>query len=152
MWAHYADCHRGALIKHKCLIEQDRAICSAVSIDYDTNIPIIANLDEYIKHLTGQKNIDFSELFIKFATTKSTHWAYEKEWRCIGYDSLNDGSLFEFVNILPEEIDAIYLGCKMSKSEQQEIAKLISGDFSHVKLLQAHKHRKKYELEFEELN
>lgn len=152
MWAHYSDNHQGAVIKHKCLIEHDRAICAAVPIDYDTEIPIIANLDEYIKHLTGQKELDHSELFTKFSTTKSEHWAYEKEWRCIGYDSLNDGSLFEFVNILPEEIEAIYFGCKMPKSDQQDIINLISGDFSHVKLLKAHKHPKKYELEFEELN
>jgi hypothetical protein len=152
MWAHYADCHKGAVIKHNCLIEHDRAICAAVPIDYDTDIPIIAYLDEYIKHLTGQKEIDFSNLFTKFATTKKAHWSYEKEWRCIGNDSLNDGSLFEFVNIIPEEIEAIYFGCKMPKSEQQEIMKLTSGDFCHVKLFQAHKHQSKYELEFEELN
>ena len=35
---------------------------------------------------------------------------------------------------------------------QQEIQNLITGDFSHVKLFQAHKHQKKYELEFTEIN
>ena len=54
MWSHYSDCHKGAVIKHKCLAEHDRAICAAVPIEYDTDIPIIANLEEYTKHLTGQ--------------------------------------------------------------------------------------------------
>lgn len=151
MWAHYSDCHKGAVIKHKCLIEHDRALCAAVPLEYDTDIPIIANLEEYIKHLTGQKELALDNLFTKFATTKSTHWAYEKEWRCIGRDSQNDGNLFEFVNILPEEIEGIYFGCKMPKNEQNEIQNLITGDFSHVKLFQAHKHPKRYELEFTEL-
>lgn len=152
MWAHYADCHRGAVIKHKCLTEFDRAICAALPVKYEAEIPVIANIDEYVLHLTGQRNLDLTELFTMFATTKSPHWSYEKEWRCISYDSLNDGSLFEFSSILPEEIEAIYLGCKMNKEDQLEIQKLISGDFSHVKLWKAHKHLRRYELSFTRLN
>lgn len=148
MWAHYADCHAGVVIKHKCIIERDRAICAAVPISYENEIPIIANLEDYLKHITGQVELDYSNLFTKFSTTKSKHWSYEKEWRCIGGDSKNDGSLFEFVNILPEEIEAIYFGCKISKEDQFDISSLITGDFSHIKLFKAHKHPKRYELEF----
>jgi hypothetical protein len=93
-----------------------------------------------------------ADTFTMFATTKSPHWSYEKEWRCIGWDSLNDGNLFEFVNILPEEIEAIYFGCKMKKKDQFEIQNLISGDFSHVKLWKAHKHPTRYELSFIAIN
>ncbi|WP_198013855.1 DUF2971 domain-containing protein [Desulforegula conservatrix] len=152
LWAHYAYKHMGAVIQHRCLKEQEMTDFGVFQVDYKKEMPIIADLNEYVKHFTGQKKLDFDNLAIKFARTKSDHWEYENEWRYIKYDITNSNAEFENVSIDPNKIEAIYFGCKMDEKELIEIKNLISGDFSHVKLFQAHQHTKFYKLEFLPIN
>ncbi|MCX5870427.1 MAG: DUF2971 domain-containing protein [Deltaproteobacteria bacterium] len=149
LWAHYADQHSGAVIKHK-VIPKKYAICAAMPVRYDDQIPMIADIDTYIKHITGQQELDVKEIFINFTTTKSNHWAYEKEWRCLG-PAQNSKELFDLRNFAPEEIEAIYFGCRMREDVRTNIIKLLTPDFSHVKLFQARTHPKKYKLDFDSI-
>lgn len=151
MWAHYSDCHRGAVFKLKCIPELDGPLCAAVPILYQDELPIVATKNDYIKHLSGQKSINYDNIFKKFATTKSSHWSYEKEWRCIGYAYENTDERFKFEPVLPQEIDTIYLGCNMDFKDREDIFKLLVGDLKHVQVYQATKHPRKYALQFEKV-
>jgi hypothetical protein len=88
MWAHYAKDHTGCVYKFKCLPEYDRPMCAAREVIYQDDYPLIADILPYVKHLTGQINLNIDNLFEVFALTKSNHWSYEKEWRCVA--NLND--------------------------------------------------------------
>ncbi|HHT9106986.1 MAG TPA: DUF2971 domain-containing protein [Candidatus Wujingus californicus] len=148
MWSHYSQRHEGVVIKFKCLPEYDTFLCAAIPVKYKADVPVVANMQEWIKHLTGQIELPFDDLFRQFSTTKSCHWSYEKEWRCIGEKNHESTELFDFIPIMPQEIAAIYLGCKMSKKDHEEILALLSGELSHVEAFKAEKDPYKFCLNF----
>ena len=149
MWAHYTDCHRGAVFKFKCLPEFDTALCAARAMTYGPDIPSLATLDDWIRHLTGQIRLDFSNVFSDLAFTKSDHWSYEKEWRCLTVRPSSKGRLHEFCDVLPQEVHSIYLGCKISDDDRSDIMKLLRGDLAHVEVYQASPSKSRFELVFE---
>ncbi len=81
MWSHYAGDHSGAVIKHKVIPGKDYPICAAMPVQYREVMPVIAGVNDYLKHVTGQKELDFKQITIDFFTTKSKDWSYEREWR-----------------------------------------------------------------------
>lgn len=152
MWAHYADSHEGAVIKFKCLPEFDTPLCAAKPINYREDVPVLYTLDDYIKKYTGQKWVDRPDLLTDLAFTKSAHWGYEKEWRLWLDRPYVAGDLEEFVAVLPQEIDGIYLGCKISPEDRLEIMSLLVGDLAHVEVYQARRHSRRFEIEFHRLD
>lgn len=150
MWAHYAEQHTGVVLKLKCIPELDTALCAAREINYSSEIPVLATKEDYIKKFTAQINIDYGDLYKNLAYTKSDHWAYENEWRCIVFRPIND-NLYD-VNLLnPEEIDTIYLGCRMSKPKRNEILKLLTGKLKHVKVSIASISKTRFSLDFDDI-
>jgi hypothetical protein len=149
MWAHYTDRHRGAVLKFKCLPEFDTALCVARAMTYRPDIPSLATLDDWIRHSTGQARLDFSNLFHDLAFSKSDHWSYELEWRCWTLRPSLDGQLYEFCDVLPQEVHSIYLGCKIDDDDRKSLAKLLNGDLAHVEVYQASPSRSRFELVFE---
>lgn len=151
MWAHYADCHRGCVIKFNCLPQHDRPLCAAVKVNYQQEVPTIATMDNYLKHLTGQIKLNFDSLFTLFSTTKSKHWSYEKEWRCIGTKKSDSVKLYDFDPILFEEIAAIYMGCKITNKDKDDILSLLTGNLETVDVYIGKKDKYEYSLEFDKL-
>jgi hypothetical protein len=153
MWAHYADSHRGAVIKFKCLPEPefDTALCAARRVEYRREIPVLASLDDWVKRSTGQIRLDFSNLFHNMAFTKSDHWSYEKEWRCWTDLPRGQGELRDFCLIFPQEVHSIYLGCNIRDRDRLDLMGLLAGDFSHVEVYQAKPSKSRFELEFHRL-
>ena len=123
----------------------------------------MGNLDKYIKYYTGQGEDPLNkELFYYMILSKSTHWAYEKEWRVVipPTDIINptkpvvkNGNeiLDELNQFHPQEIRSIYFGCKMSKEDKERIEKSLSGDFEHVKKYNCIKNSREYKLEFKQI-
>ena len=152
MWSHYADSHKGAVIKFKCLPEFNTAFCAAKKVVYQKKVPVLEkNLDNFIKYVTAQKKIAYNNLFERFAFTKSIHWIYEKEWRAIHPKSEGNKELCEFFSFLPEEIFAVYLGCKMEKEDENKIISIINDKLEHVEIYKATKDKKNYKLNFERI-
>jgi hypothetical protein len=113
MWAHYSQNHTGVVFRFKCIPEADTALCAARTINYQSEIPIIASLEEWVKHITGQARFNFEKIFNEFVFTKSEHWSFEKEWRCFTIRESEEGRLFVMLELLPEEIDGVILGCRI---------------------------------------
>lgn len=133
MWAHYAKDHTGAVIQFRCLPEQDRPLCAAVNVNYVESYPLLGNLQEYVKHLTGQSEIDYDNLFEIFAFTKSRHWAYEEEWRCVS-KLQNLGAGFDYKPFLPDEFEAIYIGHRASPEHRGHIQDLVRRKYPNTKV------------------
>lgn len=165
MWAHYTRDHKGAVVGFQCLPDLDTALCTARKVNYTAKPPFIATkieLNGYIKYITGQTAFDRELTIYDLCLSKSDHWRYEQEWRVfimpdnmdnptIRRDVKGQEILFDLLEVLPQEIHSIYLGCRMSDDNRHKLLSCLNGDFKHVRAYNSVKCDKKYELNFEEL-
>lgn len=149
MWSHYADHHTGAVIRLKCVRERDSVLLAALPVKYADQAPYIGTQDEWIRHLTGQKEIDYDSHFRKLVTSKSTQWAYEREWRVINFKGPGDDGCRWRDTFWPEEIEAIYFGCRADDSEMSGILKGMHPELKHVALFRAKKKQWEFGLHFD---
>ena len=81
--------------------------------------------------------------------TKSNVWEYEKEWRIIS--SLRDKSqTHEILPYAPEEVGAVYLGCKISAGDKAEVIDITKAQYPTARIFQAQKHPEEFRLIFTE--
>ncbi len=162
MWAHYAKDHTGAAIEFQCLPELDTPLCAARKVNYVARPPVFADADEYVKYLTGQGKPNYGLSIYDMCLSKSEHWRYEQEWRVfipptdmdnpiIQKDSKGDDVLCEFLKIHPQEIHAIYFGCKMTPEDRRKILSHLSGDLANVETYDCIKSEREYKLIFSRL-
>jgi hypothetical protein len=152
MWAHYADWHRGAVVQFRCIpAGEGSALCAARQVQYQPDIPVVARtVEEWVAHMVGEHRLDLEGLFQRLILTKSTHWSYEKEWRCCSVTQIGDtNELAEPTELVPEEIAAVYLGCRMKPDDRDAIVNLIRQRLPHVQLFQARQSDSAFELEFD---
>ena len=86
--------------------------------------------------------------FYSLALTKHIGWAYEKEWRTISARRLGEPPGFADTLFYPEEIEAIYFGCKIVPQERAILLSMLSGQWSHVCAYDAVPIPKAFALEF----
>ncbi len=142
MWAHYADEHKGAVVKFKCIPEKETALCVALPVKYSDKVPMLTPEQMFQNNDTIIKLI-LNELLL----TKSTDWAYEKEWRVILLEQCS-GQDYDLRGILEDEIEAVYLGCRIEEKDKKEIVDIVKTKRKNVKLFQAHKSKKEFKVEF----
>jgi hypothetical protein len=82
---------------------------------------------------------------------KSDIWAYEDEWRVWSLADKTDPPHFTDWPIFSNEIEAIYLGCKIEPDKKREIQKLLSSKHPNVKVFESRKVRDEYKIEFDEM-
>ena len=165
MWAHYAQDHKGVVLKFKCSSELDSLLLAAMKVNYSDKPPIIAELDDYVKYLTGQSPdlIDYKTGFIKLFTTKSDHWLYEQEWRVfippfdienpsIKIDDNGNEIQFDLVPFHSQELHSIYFGCKILDEDRDNLMACFNvNDMRHVKRIKCRRSLREYKLEFDEI-
>ncbi len=77
-------------------------------------------------------------------------WHYEREWRIV--TSLRDKTKpFEILPFAPEEVGAVYLGCKIADRDRQEIIEVSRRKYPTAEIYQAVKHENEYALNFSEV-
>ena len=165
MWAHYAKDHTGVVIKFRCLPELDSPLVAARKVEYSDKPPVIAELNDYVRYLTGQSPdlIDYNAVFLKLFTTKSEHWDYEQEWRVfippfdmenptIKTDDRGKEILFDLIPLYSQEIHSIYFGCKIFKEDRNNLMECLNHkDMRHVKKYKSSRNTREYKLDFEEI-
>ena len=72
MWSHYADSHRGFVIEYE-RSKRNYLGKSAIPVLYTDELPSLSPIDVLERKKESQE---------KLWLYKSTHWKYEKEWRC----------------------------------------------------------------------
>lgn len=150
MWAHYADYHRGVVLRLRCLPEFDTALCAAMQVTYSDDLPVMARLEDWVRRLTGQPHTVTGErIFMRYCLTKSSAWSYEREWRVLTKRDYESGDGFVLLDLLPQEIEAVYLGCRVSPEARLEVARRLTGSLRHVNLYQARKSLTRFALEFD---
>lgn len=144
MWSHYAQNHTGAVIKFLALPEVDSPLIVAQPVRYTTRMP----RREFASMLDFQRSL--TETVELITLTKSDVWAYEKEWRIVA--GLRDKTQsYEILSYAPEEVGAVYLGCKMTDDDKQELIGSTRRLYPQAKLYQAEKHPREFALIFTEI-
>lgn len=153
MWSHYADQHQGVAFQLGCVDALDNSLLIAKKVDYTDKFSAFPSAEEYARHLTGEKTIDMVSLIQKIAYAKHIDWAYEKEWR-VHVSMLNEpaGTGRSLYAENSQIFEAMYLGCNIEKENAMTIIQIARKELSNMKIYQAIRSKKRYELEFEIIN
>jgi hypothetical protein len=146
MWAHYAKDHTGAVLELWSLPEEDNPLSVAVPVNYVERPIAFYSLKEFVDDMVGVQKLDIRSLYRRYACTKSVHWAYEKEWRV--WYPLSKTQKYDFSPIRPNELKAIYLGCRSEKSFRDKVQRLVAEKFPKTRILIASRAAGAYELEY----
>ncbi|NOR70205.1 MAG: DUF2971 domain-containing protein [Methylomarinum sp.] len=123
MWSHYADEHKGAVLKFDVSSEAAGYFEMARPISYERKLPSVSEPCGLARHFLGlPTNMNYwtSRQFF----TKSMEWAYEKEWRVTATtEMLAQGELVKFQR---GSLAAIYLGCRIDSPKISCVLDLIT--------------------------
>jgi hypothetical protein len=148
MWAHYSDNHKGAVIKLKCL-HGDYALSAAQKVIYSNDMPKLT-IENIIKDYFSSEQFVVKKIITEMLLTKSIDWQHESEWRVILLKQ-NPNAEFDLRSISAEEIEAVYLGCRISDDDKKEIITIIKEKLQHVKVYNAMKNDSRFKIDFTEL-
>lgn len=154
MWSHYADSHRGVVLKLNCLPEQGSALCVATPVKYQEEMPKFATLEDWLDSTFGVRPLTPARVNEIMTTTKSLEWAYEKEWRLVSSfrtEEETKGGIAHYP-FFKEEIGEVVLGCRMSDDDKHHIARILAVHYPHVELFQARTNDREFKLDFERLS
>jgi len=153
MWSHYSESHKGAVIELQCLNGLDSPWLAAKPVVYQDSPPILATKQEWIKSITGQKALDIKnwKFYEPYTLTKTTDWEYEKEWRIVFFMRPGESGYYSDHYFNPQEIRSIYLGCKISDEDANDITSLLNYDLSHVRAYKAKGLEHERKLSFERI-
>ena len=90
------------------------------------------------------------EILDTITLSKSEVWSYEKEWR-VWCSLRNKTKTYEIIPFAPEEMGAVYLGCKMLDADKTQITDIVLTKYPRAKLFAAEKHPSRFEIIFNEL-
>lgn len=122
------------------------AMLFAHPVVYSIEAPVAATLEQYVGYLTGEKlRPDASSAFQKSVYTKSSVWSYENEWRILD-KSTNDEESFADRVFYPQELVAVYLGCRILPEDRERIIATVSHWEPPVSLFKMRDERIRFEL------
>jgi len=152
MWSLYSDSHKGVVIELQCIDELDNK-WEAKPVTYQESPPILATKQESIKHITGQKllNVDQWSFYEPCTLTKTTDWAYQKEWRIVSFSSPGELGHYSDYSFRPREVRSVYLGCEISDEDANDIISLLEYDLSHVRVYRTKKIEHERKLSFDRI-
>jgi hypothetical protein len=152
MWSHYAEEHRGVVLEFRPIIDLRSATLFAHPVVYSTEMPVAATLEQYVGYLTGQKpKPDASNAFKKSVYTKSSVWNYENEWRILDKNVGVGAQPFADRVFYPQELVAIFLGCRILPENRARIIAAVSNWETPVSLFQMKEERIRFELTVESI-
>jgi len=126
MWAHYARDHTGTVIKFLSIPGGNSPLPLAQKVKYSKEMPRLDPF-ELSEGLTAEYVMNI------FTLTKSIDWAYEQEWRIVsppGTQNVSSG----FFPFDPEELGAVYLGCKITEDDKKEIIETTSRKYPKAEI------------------
>jgi hypothetical protein len=152
MWSHYAEEHRGVVLKLRCIDELDNTLLAARQVVYSRQFPMFPSLEQYARHLTGEEPLNLTALSWDIAFTKHSDWAYEKEWR-VHMPLLNEppGDGYTLFKKHPSVFGAVYLGCRMAREDRDRVLAAVEEHIPHAQAFQAKRSETSFDIAFEEV-
>jgi hypothetical protein len=137
MWAHYADSHRGVALRIRSVPGRGSPYQLAQPMRYMNQIPRLFDEETMSDIISGLKMIDVNEILNKQIYTKSSDWAYEREWRVFAGSGRNASALYEDVPFLAEELNGVLLGARMSDNDKTALTNLVRQKYPNAQILEA---------------
>lgn len=131
MWSHYGGQHRGFCLEFNTDYEPFSKLHRVV---YSTTIPEFSVSRMMV-------NEDYQHVLDLFCT-KSSDWAYEKEWRVIHQVA---GTVFTYE---PAALNAVYFGAKMTEQDIDMLCLILHGQNPDVKLFHGYRSPTEYKVDF----
>ncbi|OGA31307.1 MAG: hypothetical protein A3G80_11540 [Betaproteobacteria bacterium RIFCSPLOWO2_12_FULL_62_13b] len=139
MWSHYAESHTGVVFSFRVLPEEDNLLCVAKPVVYCKAPPSLFTEAEWLDDIFGVNRLDSSALHFRYAYVKSEVWAYEREWRVWDLLPRRQTVLHSDYRLRDREVEAVYLGCKISAEHKDTLMSLVATKYPEEKLFQARK-------------
>ena len=153
MWAHYADKHKGAVIK-LTIPENPPGSWRFKEVTYSDEFPVHNTTEQLVNSMLGLWRPDPEETAEKLLFTKSSHWEYENEWRDVimldGPDNFEKGK--HLICIEKKRLVAIYFGLGMEKEDRREVMEITDKKLPHLEIYEAKKDENRFKIVFSRLN
>jgi hypothetical protein len=150
LWSHYTASHTGAAFQFECIEDLDSLWLAAKRVMYSEEAPSMATEEQWTDGMLGLLPLEFNDdLWTRLVTTKARVWEYEEEWRVIFVRRQEENQGYEYTELDPREMSKVFLGCRMTERDRNEMLELIDGPFSHVEMYQAKQNPVRYQLDFE---
>ncbi|MDB5556067.1 MAG: hypothetical protein JWL86_6051 [Rhizobium sp.] len=124
MWSHYADAHRGVVLRFRSIPAFDSQFGVARPVNYVQEVPLFNTEDEIIEFMGGGSVPAPATLADRFILTKHISWSYENEWRLQAGHGRDKTAKFEDVGFGRNELDGIIFGLNASSDDQRAIVSL----------------------------
>jgi hypothetical protein len=149
MWSHYADYHKGVVIKLKVAetAAEDDPLWLARRVNYIPKaLPLFghARVDEIL----GIRKFEFNSLYDMFAYSKFDIWHSEKEWRFFNLENEPDELYYSDYEFRFDKIDTIIFGCRCPEDDIAEIKRIALHKKNDIVFLKAIQHPYEYKLNF----
>lgn len=149
MWSHYADEHKGAVLKLNCIENVDDTILLARRVKYVKNFPSFLTIEDWVNHIFGLRPIDIPKMLMDLAYYKHKNWKYEREWR-VAMPSHEHDRVIDVQHHHPI-FGSLYLGCRMPAQEQNKLITTARSNYPDMKIYRAMQSEKAFTLKFEEV-
>lgn len=137
MWAHYAESHKGIVLRLRSIPENDSIFGIAKPVQYVDKLPDLMSEDKIIALLSGSGRVSETVMMEKLIYTKSADWKYEREWRISAGDGWNKSDPFEDIKFGREELDGIIFGARTPHHERLSIMELARAQSSAISFFEA---------------
>lgn len=136
MWAHYASKHEGLCLGFESVSER----LDVQRVQYARTLPSLKLVD-----LLPPKDVEATNIRL---TSKSCHWAYEREWRFIlsetKFSSNSDPR--RKVPFSPKELRRVIFGCRTPAERRQEMILLFKNWPTKIHFYEAVTHSSRFAL------
>ena len=121
MWCHYADRHQGVVLEFRCADELDSAWLAAKPVSYPQVKPAVYTADGWAELISLRRELSIQAMLDLATYTKSSDWAYEREWRIATFKRPTESGNFTDYGFSKHELGAIYLGPMVDPEERRKL-------------------------------
>ena len=133
MWDHYGDKFKGVVLEFSCLKEFDSPWFIAEPVIYEDR-PTLLDKTGWGELATLNQAAATKYIFHESCHTKTSDWAYQEEWRIVGFNRKGEKGEYADYNFNSQELTAIYLGPEISTEDKEIIIALLRHGLLHVKV------------------
>jgi DUF2971 family protein len=148
MWSHYAGQHAGVVLEFRTGSLELSASSHAIKIRYSDDVPTPFTYEQILNWLLGQKAFpDVEGYTTAVASTKSTHWSYEQEWRFLRYTDHPEPGRYSDFAYPSDALIGVYFGSRTDSAKRDDLVSLLKGRYPHARMFSMREKSGHYDLE-----
>lgn len=137
MWDRYSEEHKGIVLEFSCIEQLDSAWLAAEPIKYSDEELKAHTLEGFVDFMLCDPKWAMERMIKEISYTKTTDWAYEKEWRIASYKRPNEEGTFSDYGFDERELKSIILGKETNQKTKDQIYQIVSQNFPNTEIWKA---------------